>query len=88
MRNIQKISSSNVYDSVNFVKDIKNSIDLNYGNNTKDFTITSSSSHKNYKNSNTDNSLNVKIDNGRDIQEKNKNSKKIKILVIAPKILS
>ena len=34
-------------DSVNFVKDnIKNSIDLNSGKNTKDFTITSSSSHK------------------------------------------
>ena len=76
MRNIQKISSSNVYDSVNFVKDIKNSIDLNYGNNTKDFTITSSSSHKNYKNSNTDNSLNVKRDNSRDIQENKKIPKK------------
>ena len=76
MRNIQKISSSNVYDSVNFVKDIKNSIDLNYGNNTKDFTITSSSSHKNYKSSNTDNSLNVKSDNSRDIQENRKIPKK------------
>ena len=43
------IPSSNVNDSVSFVKDnIKNSIDLNSGNSTKDFTITPSSSHKNY----------------------------------------
>ena len=49
------IPSSNANESVNFVKDnIKNSIDLNSGNSTKDFTITSSSSHKNCKNSNTD----------------------------------
>ena len=49
------ILSSNVNDSVNFVKDnIANSIDLNPGSNTKYFTITPSSSHKNYKNSNTD----------------------------------
>ena len=47
------ISSSNVNDSVNFVKDnIKNSIDLNSENSTKDFTITPSSSRKCYKNSN------------------------------------
>ena len=44
------IPSSNVYDSVNFVKDnIKNSIDLNSGNNAKDYAMTSSSSHKSYK---------------------------------------
>ena len=49
------IQSLNVNDSVNFVEDnIKNNIDLNSGNSTKDFTITPSSSHKNYKNSNTD----------------------------------
>ena len=41
--------------SSNFVKDnIKNSIDLKSVNSTKDFTVTSSSSYKNYKNSNTD----------------------------------
>ena len=77
------IPSSNVNDSVNFVQDnIKNSIDLNSGNSTKDFTIAPSSSHKNYKNSNTDNSLNVKSDITRDIHE-NKKSQKIKILVMA-----
>ena len=49
------IQSLNVNDSVNFVEDnIKNNIDLNSGNSTKDFTITPPSSHKNYKNSNTD----------------------------------
>ena len=62
------IPSSNVNDSVNSVKDIfKNSIDLNSGNSVEDFSITPSSSHKNYKNSNTDNSLNVKSDISRDI---------------------
>ena len=67
------IPSLNVNDSVNFVQDnIKNSIDLNSGNSTKDFTITPSSSHKNYKYSNTDNSLNVKSDITWDIHE-NKN---------------
>ena len=77
------IPSSNVNDSVNFVQDnIKNSIDLNSGNSTKDFTIAPSRSHKNYKNSNTDNSLNVKSDITRDIHE-NKKSQKIKILVMA-----
>ena len=56
------INNSNVNNSiVNCVKtNIKDSTDLNSGNSTKDFTITSSSSHKNYKNRNTDNSLNVK----------------------------
>ena len=49
------IPSSNINDSLNFVKDnIENSIDLNTENSTKDFTITQSSSHKSYKNSNTD----------------------------------
>ena len=49
------IPSSNVNDSLNFVKDnIKNSVDLNIENSTKDFTITQSSSHESYKNSNTD----------------------------------
>ena len=67
------IQSSNVNASVNFVEDnIKNNIDLNSGNSTKDFTITPSSSHKNYKNSNTDDSLNVESDNSRDIQENRK----------------
>ena len=67
------IPSLNVNDSVNFVQDnIKNSIDLNSGNSTKDFTIAPSSSHKNYKYSNTDNSLNVKSDITWDIHE-NKN---------------
>ena len=67
------IPSSNVNDSVNFVKDnIKNSIDLNSENSTKDFTITPSSSHKYYKNSNTDISLNLKSDASRDIQENRK----------------
>ena len=74
------IPSSNVVVNVNFVKDnIKNSIDLNSGNSTKDFTITRSSSPKNYKNSNTDNSPNLKSVVIRDIQEirkipENKNS--------------
>ena len=67
------IPSSNVNDSVNFVKDnIKNSIDLNSGNSVKEFTITPSSNHINYKNSNTDSSLNVKSDISRDIQENRK----------------
>ena len=67
------IPSSNVNDSVNSVKDnIKNSIDLNSGNSVEDFSITPSSSHKNYKNSNTDNSLNVKRDISQDIQENRK----------------
>ena len=64
------IPSSNIKYSVNFVKDnIKNSIDLNSGNSTKDFTITPSSSHRN---SNTDNSLTVKSDISQDIQENRK----------------
>ena len=67
------IPSSNVNDSVNFVKDnIKNSIDLNSGNSVKEFTITPSSSHINYKNNNTDSSLSVKSDISRDIQENRK----------------
>ena len=67
------IPSSIVNDSVNFVKDnIKNSIDLNSGNSVKEFTITPSSSHINYKNNNTDSSLNVKSDISRDIQENRK----------------
>ena len=62
------MASSNVNDSVNFVKDnIKNSIDLNSSNNAKDFTITPSSSHKIYKNSNTGNSLKVKSYKSRDV---------------------
>ena len=69
------ISSSNVNDSVNFVKDnIKNSIDLNSESSTKDFTITPSSSHKN---SNTDISLNIKSNTSRE------KFQKIKILVMA-----
>ena len=68
------IQYSKVNHSVDFVEDnIKNNTDLNSDNNTKDSTITpSSSSHKNYKNSNTDNSLNVRSDNRRDIQENRK----------------
>ena len=67
------IPSSNVNDSVNFLEDnIKNSIDLNSENSTKDFTITPSTSHKYYKNNNTDISLNVKSDTSRDIQENRK----------------
>ena len=68
------INNSNVNISiVNCVKtNIKDSTDLNSGNSTKDFTITSSSSHKNYKNSNTDNSLNVKSYNSRHVQENRK----------------
>ena len=59
--------------TVNFVKvNIKNSFDLNPGNSYKDFTITPSSIHKNYKSSNTDNSLKVKSDISRDIQENRK----------------
>ena len=59
--------------TVNFVKDnIKNSIDLNPGNRYKDFAIAPSSIHKNYKSSNTDNSLNVKSDISRDIQQNRK----------------
>ena len=52
---------------------IKNSIDLNSGNNTKDFTITLSSSQKNDKNSNIDNSLNLKSYKIRDVPENKKN---------------
>ena len=59
--------------TVNFVKEnIKNCIDLNSGNSTKDFTITSSSSDKSYKNCNTGNSLNVKSYRSRDVQENRK----------------
>ena len=67
------IPSSIVNDSVNFVEDnIKNSIDLNSGNSVKEFTITPSSSHINYKNNDTDSSLRVKSDISRDIQENRK----------------
>ena len=67
------MNNSNVNDSVNFVKDsIKNSIDLSSGNRAKDFTITSCSSHKNYKNSNADNNLNVKSYKNRDVQKTEK----------------
>ena len=59
--------------TANFVKDnLKNSIDLNSGNSTKDFTVTPSNSQKNYKGSKTDNSLNVKSDISQDIQENRK----------------
>ena len=55
------IPSSNANESVNFVKDnIKNSIDLNSGNSTKDFTITSSAVTKIAKTATLINSLNVK----------------------------
>ena len=68
------IQYSKVNHSVDFVEDnIKNNTDLNSDDSTKDSTITpSSSSHKSYKNSNTDNSLNVRSDNRRDIQENRK----------------
>ena len=78
------ISSSNVNKFANFVKDnIKNNIDLNSGNSTKNFTITLSSSNKNYKSSNTDNSLNVKSDIMHDIFKKTEKFHKTKILVMA-----
>ena len=68
------IQSSNVNHSVDFVEDnIKNNTDLNSENSNKDSTITPSSSiYKNCKNSNTDNNLNVRSDNRRDIQENRK----------------
>ena len=68
------IQYSNVNHSVDFVEDnIKNNTDLNSENSTKDSTITPSSSiHKDCKNSNTDNSINVRSDNRRDIQENRK----------------
>ena len=68
------IQYSKVNHSVDFVEDnIKNNTDLNSDNSTKDSTITpSSSSHKNYKSSNTDNSLIVRSDIRRDIQENRK----------------
>ena len=78
------IPSSIVNDSVNFVKDnIKNSIDLNSSNSTKTFIITLSSSNKNYKSSNTDNSLNVKSDIMHEIFKKTEKFHKIKILLMA-----
>ena len=51
---------------------IKNTIDLNSGNSTEDFAVTSSSSHKNHKNSNTDDSLKVKSYKSLDVQENRK----------------
>ena len=78
------ISSLNVNKSANFVKDnIKNSIDLNSSNSTKTFIITLSSSNKNYKSSNTDNSLNVKSDIMHEIFKKTEKFHKIKILLMA-----
>ena len=66
------IPSSNVNDCKFVKENIKNCIDLNSGNSTKDFTITSSSSDKSYKNCNTGNSLNVKSYRSRDVQENRK----------------
>ena len=57
----------------NFVNiNIKNSIDLYSGHSTKDLTTTSTSSYKNYKNTHTDNSLNVKNYKSRDVPENRK----------------
>ena len=62
----------------------KNSIDLNSGNGSVDFTLTSSSSCRNYGSSNTDNSSNVNNNNNHDVQEnkklKEKNNKIVFIL--------
>ena len=66
------IPSSNVTNSVGFVNyDIKN-IDFYSGHTDKDFIITLSSSHRNYKSSPTDNSENVKSYSNRYVQENRK----------------
>lgn len=67
------IINSNMNSSINTAKEnTKNGIDLESGNESVDFTITSCSRRSNYKRSNTGNSSNVNNDKWHVVQENKK----------------
>ena len=82
------IINSNMNGSINSTKEtMKDTIDLDSGNKSGDFTMTSFSRRWNYKSSNTDDSSNVNNDKCHDVQENKKLKENKRVFILDDNIV-